>query len=128
MDQKGVHFNSKDNMKVTLDEEFIHSGKLYGPGTIDVEDEKAAKDLIAANLRVREARGKASPFKPNGVMAAPGEPVDTNPLNGVPAQDVAAKQHQDGVKAATEAAAKEEAEKAAANKARGIESANRAKK
>lgn len=115
-------------MKITLDEEFIHAGKLYGPGSIDVKDEKVAEDLQEANLRVRKARGDAVPFKPNSVMSAPGVPVDATPPNGIPAQDLAAKQHQDGVKAADEAKAKEDAEKLAANKAKGIEPLNPAKK
>lgn len=39
-------------MKISLDRQFIHTGRLYGPGEVNVEDEAVAADLQKAQKRV----------------------------------------------------------------------------
>lgn len=56
--------------KLNLSQTYIHSGKFYGPGEVEVEDAAVAKDLTAREDDLR-ARREAQTQQ---VAAPPAEP------------------------------------------------------
>jgi hypothetical protein len=99
---KGASAPSKSqttsNAEVELDEEFLHHGKIYGPGKMTIEDDGAFKgEDIANDLRKRQEqiRSKRRPGEavllPNRTITGiqPGTELDSHISNGLSPEDVA---------------------------------------
>lgn len=94
---------------VTLDEQHLYNGVVYGPGTVNVP-ESVAKVLRASHERVLKHRGRGPTLKVNGIMTGilPGTEANhgIHGANTISPEDVA-KQRE-----ASEAAAAKTAENA----------------
>lgn len=112
-------------VEIELDEEFMHHGKIYGPGKLTVEDDgglKAtdiARDLQRSQDRVRNSRrpGQAV-LRPNRTITGiqPGTELDDHISNALSPEDVS-KLREDANKEAEERAAEDAARKPPARRA-----------
>lgn len=98
-------------MKITLDESYIFEGAVYGPGAIDVKDDRIAKALTDAMKRLQGLRDRGPIIKPNGIMTGilPGSETSQAP-NGFTPEDLR-NQREASDKAVADAAKAESAAK-----------------